>query len=111
MKEHARGLVIGSILLLLALPVLYVGGEGVWYLASGESHFPSDSAYRRVYAPLDWAGNHWPQVYEAREGLANFWLRLSSDSSRRAQIDPNVLPSPYFSSDDVQYTPPARKSD
>lgn len=105
MKDQARGFVIGSILLTLALPVLYVGSEGVWYLATGESHFRAGSTYRTVYAPLDWAGDRWPKVYLGRQRLANGWLMLSGDPSREAHVDRWWLPPPYWatSARDVQY--------
>ncbi|HEV7282653.1 MAG TPA: hypothetical protein VGN57_20780 [Pirellulaceae bacterium] len=107
MKEHARGLVIGGVVLTLALPALYIGSEGVWYLASGQRRFSAGSSYRTVYAPLDWAGDRLPPVYEARQALANGWLRLSIADSRGAQVDPHELPWPYFGGfDDVQYFPP-----
>lgn len=108
MKEHARGFVIGSIVLMLALPVLYIGGEGACYLATGESHFGEGSTYRTFYAPLDWAGDHWPEVYEGRQRLANGWIRLSGDRSREAHVRPVLLPSPYWATSlrDLQYFPP-----
>ena len=92
MKEHARGLVIGCLLLALALPVLYVGGEGAFYLATGMSHFPPGSGYRALYYPLDALGDRWPAVYDARESLASAWLRLGDDSERRVYIRENPWP-------------------
>lgn len=89
MKDQARGFVIAAIFLAITLPVLYVGGEGAIYLATGKTYFPPGSGYRALYAPLDWAGDRWPAVYDGREALANGWLGLSGDPDRRAFIRPN----------------------
>jgi hypothetical protein len=105
MKDHARGFVIGSIVLMLALPVLYVGSEGAWYLATGESHFAPGSSYRTVYALLDSASDRCQPMYECRQRLADGWIRLSCDPSREAHVRPNLLPSPYYVGS-VHYFPP-----
>lgn len=92
MKERARGFLIGSVVLMLALPVLYVGSEGAWYLATDESHFAERSTYRTIYTPLDAISDRWPAVYNARESLANCWQRFGSDPDRRIYIRGNPWP-------------------
>lgn len=92
MKDHARGIMIGCVVLTLALPLLYVGGEGGFYLATGRSHFPPGSGYRTLYYPLDAVGDRWPAVDDARESLACVWLRLGRDPDRRGYIRGNPWP-------------------
>ena len=89
MQRVSRAIAVAAIILAIVLPALYVGGEGAFYLATGKSHFPPGSGYRKLYAPLDRAGDRWPAVYDARQSLANAWLQLSSDSDRRAFVRPN----------------------
>jgi hypothetical protein len=92
MKDHARGFAVTLIVFVLALPVLYVGGEGSFYLATGRSHFPPGSGYRTLYAPLDALGDRWPAVDDARESTASVWLRFDSDPERRIFIRGNHWP-------------------
>ena len=92
MQRTGRAFTVAAVILAIVLLALYVGGEGAFYLATGKSHFPPGSGYRKLYAPLDRAGDRWPAVYDARQSLANTWLRLSGDSDRRAFVRPNPWP-------------------
>jgi hypothetical protein len=92
MQRTVRTSVLTILVLLVTLPILYVGGEGACYLATGRSHFPPGSGYRTLYAPLDSLGDRWPAVDDARESLASVWLRLGSDPDRRIFIRGNPWP-------------------
>jgi hypothetical protein len=87
-----RAFVVTFLGFALTLPVLYVGGEGAFYLATGRSHFPPGSGYRTLYRPLDSLGDRWPAIYDSRQSLAGVWLRLGSDPERRVFIRGNPWP-------------------
>ncbi|HEV7282654.1 MAG TPA: hypothetical protein VGN57_20785 [Pirellulaceae bacterium] len=107
MIRTARAFALTALVLLGTLPILYVGAEGVFYLATGTLHFPPNSGYRTLYYPLDALGDRWPAIYDARESLANVWLRLSNDPLHKAVIHPDWHLSPYGGSADyVRYFPP-----
>lgn len=92
MRSTARAFVLTTIVLLVMLPILYVGGEGAFYLATGRSHFPPGSGYRTIYAPLDALGDRWPAVDDARKSLASVWISLGSNPDRRVFIRGNPWP-------------------
>jgi hypothetical protein len=92
MQRTARAFALTALVLLATLLVLYVGGEGAFYLATGRSHFPPGSGYRKLYYPLDSLGDRWPAVDDARETLATAWLRLGSDPDRRIYLRGNPWP-------------------